>query len=162
MSTTVANYICSKFQNEKEIDSELLLTTRLYLEFWKNGSSSAATEDETKIFEEEDFSEAPIDFIKQRLIMVAGSTSSITLFNFSISALRVLNDRQLQPLITTWLHMHLRKTLDHHSALFQLLGAADDLNPGVITRSSYGSSDIEDNISDARAYILSQIGIHVP
>jgi len=162
MSTTVSNYLCSRLCDTTLIDAELLLTTFFYLETYKQGSTIGPDGELEELLKEEDFTEAPIELIKQYLIDFASSTKSTPLLVSAISALRVLKDKTLKPLITTWLYTHLKQTLDHQSVMFQLLLAADELNKGVIPRSSYGTSDIDENIKDARAYILKELGIHVP
>jgi len=162
MSTTVSNYLCSKLHDHDAIDSELLLTTMFYLETWKQGSTAGPDEELEKLLEEEEFSDAPIQQIKQYLISFATSTSSTTLFSETISTLMALNDETLQPLYTSWVLTHLQKTLEHHSALHQLLVAIHRLDENARQRSSISSLDIEANIEDARAYLLSKLGINVP
>lgn len=159
---TDPKYFCSKLHDHNAIDSDVLLTTMFYLETWKQGSTAGPDEELEKLLEDEDFSEAPIPLIKQYLISFATSTTSTKLFAETIGTLMALHDETLQPLFTTWVLSHLQKTLEHHSALHQLLVAIQRLDDRAMDRTSSSLLEIEANIEDARGYIMKELGIHVP
>lgn len=141
------------------IDFEVLLMARTMIDKYRYGSVS-----ETEDAVDKDFDQFPPTFrdikqLKHNLSEFVMSSPHPLLLQQAISTLGRTGDKKIVKLLQPFLHAYLSQVFEANTVVYSTMVALDECGENIFSRNSFGLSDFDDNVSDARSYLKTVYGV---